>query len=259
MTLPAIRSAVLDQPGLRHAFFTREGGVSTGLYASLNGGIGSKDSRAAVAENRTRMAAALDVAPDRLLVPFQVHSDLAIAVGSPWSEDDRPHVDGIVTRTPGLAIGVTGADCGVVLFADTTVGVVGACHAGWKGALNGVVAATVSAMEEIGAKRSDIVAVLGPTIAQYSYEVGPEFMERFTDTSEDFGRFFTASMNEGHSLFDLPAFIAMRCAEQGLRHVEDLALDTYADEKRFFSYRRTTHRGEPDYGRLVAAIAVQAR
>lgn len=259
MTLSAIRSAVLDQPGLRHAFFTREGGVSTGIYASLNGGIGSRDSRDAVAENRSRMAAVLDVTPDRLLIPFQVHSALAIAVSSPWSDDDRPLVDGIVTRTPGLAIGVTGADCGVVLFADTSAGVVGACHAGWKGALDGVVAATVSAMQDVGANRSDIVAVLGPTIAQKSYEVGPEFVERFTDTSDSFRRFFTASMNKGNSLFDLPAFIVMRCGEEGLRHVEDLALDTYADEKRFFSYRRTIHRGEPDYGRLVAAIATQAR
>ena len=255
--IPALHSAFLDFPTLSHAFFTREGGVSEGVYASLNGGVGSRDDPEAVAENRRRMAEALGVAPDRLLIPFQVHSDLAIAVDAPWAADDRPHVDGLVTRTPGLAIGVAGADCGTVLFADPEAHVIGACHSGWKGALNDVVGATVAAMEEIGAERSNIVAVLGPTIAQESYEVGPEFMERFTDASDAYARFFEPAPAEGHSQFDLPGFIAMRCREAGVGQVQDLGLDTYADEQRFFSYRRGTHRGDPDYGRLVAAIAIR--
>lgn len=257
MILPVIRSASLDHARITHAFFTREGGVSEGVYASLNGGVGSRDSRDAVEENRRRMAESLGVAADRLLVPFQVHSNIAIAVDGPWRPQERPQVDGIATRTPGLALGVTGADCGVVLFADPEAGVVGACHSGWKGALNDVAGATVTAMEGLGATRSRVVAVLGPTIAQCSYEVGPEFVARFVDTDPDFGRFFVASPVEMHSLFDLPAFIAMRCSKAGVTQFEDLGLDTYADESRFYSYRRTTHRGEPDYGRLVAAITVR--
>lgn len=255
--LPAIRSPLLDHSGFGHAFFTREGGVSEGVYATLNGGVGSRDDKAAVLENRRRMAATLGVEPDRLLVPFQIHSSLAITVDAPWKADDRPRVDGIATRTPGLAIGVTGADCGTVLLADIAGGVVGACHSGWKGALDDVAGATVTAMEGLGAKREQIVAVLGPTIAQESYEVGPEFVQRFTDMEDGFARFFKPSSNEGRSLFDLPGFIGMRCRAAGIATFQDLGLDTYADEARFYSYRRTTHRGEPDYGRLVAAIMVR--
>lgn len=255
--LPAIRSPLLEHTGLSHSFFTRQGGVSEGVYATLNGGVGSKDDKAAVSENRRRMADSLGVEPERLLIPFQVHSRLAIMVDAPWAADDRPHVDGIATKTPGLAIGVTGADCGTVLFADAVAGVVGACHSGWKGALDDVAGATVTAMEGLGAERDRIVAVLGPTIAQDSYEVGPEFVERFTDADESFARYFKPSSAEGRSLFDLPAFIAMRCDAAGIAAFQDLRLDTYADEARFYSYRRTTHRGEPDYGRLVAAIVVR--
>ena len=255
--IPAIRSASLDVPTLSHAFFTRQGGVSEGVYSSLNGGVGSRDDAESVTENRRRIAEAIGVAPERLLIPFQVHSDLAIAVDAPWAANDRPHVDGLVTRTPGLAIGVTGADCGMVLFADPDARVIGACHSGWKGALNDVVGATVHAMESLGATRSTIVAVLGPTIAQESYEVGPEFLERFTDASDSYVRFFEPAPTEGHSQFDLPGFIAMRCRDAGVGHVEDLGLDTYADPARFFSYRRGTHNGDPDYGRLVAVIAIR--
>ena len=255
--LAAIRSPLLEHAKLGHAFFTRQGGVSEGVYATLNGGVGSKDAKVAVGENRRRMAESLGVQPERLLIPFQVHSNLAITVDTPWGADDRPHVDGIATKTRGLAIGVTGADCGTVLFADAASGVVGACHSGWKGALNDVAGATVTAMEGLGAKRSQIVAVLGPTIAQDSYEVGPEFVERFTERDEAFARFFEGSSAEGRSLFDLPAFIAMRCEAAGIAAFQDLGLDTYTDEARFYSYRRTTHRGEADYGRLVAAIVVR--
>ncbi|MCW6508124.1 peptidoglycan editing factor PgeF [Lichenifustis flavocetrariae] len=257
MPLPLIRDAHLNYPRVGHAFFMRHGGVSEGIYASLNGGVGSKDSRDAVMENRRRMAEAIGVAPDRFLVPFQVHSNLAIAVDRPWAEDERPQVDGIVTRTPGLAIGVTGADCGMVLFADPQGGVVGACHAGWKGALNDVAGATISTMLGLGARRDRIVAVLGPTIAQKSYEVGPEFVARFTDIDPKFSRFFKPSVNEGHSLFDLPGFIGMRCRAAGVGLFENTDRDTYSDEESFYSYRRATHRGEADYGRLVGVIVLR--
>lgn len=257
MTLPAIRTALLNYPRIGHAFFTRAGGVSEGIYASLNGGVGSKDSREAVAENRRRMAATLGVEPDRFLVPFQVHSNLVVTVDAPWPADARPQVDGIVTRTPGLAVAVTGADCGTVLFTDAQAGVVGACHSGWKGALYDVAGATVQAMTELGARRDRIVAVLGPTIAQASYEVGPEFTARFLDASPKHAGFFKPSGRPDHSLFDLPAMIGWRARGAGIGLFEDLHLDTYTDETRFFSYRRTTHRGEPDYGRLVSAIVLR--
>src|SRR6185437_12767912 len=178
MTAP-LRAAALDLPGLRHGFFTRAGGVSEGVYASLNGGVGCADAAGAVAENRARMAAALGVAPERLLVPYQVHSPDVATVSAPWAADARPRCDGIVTATPGLALGVTGADCGMLLFADAEAGIVGAAHAGWKGARDGVVEATVAAMAALGARAGRIVGVLGPCIAQASYEVGPEFVDAF--------------------------------------------------------------------------------
>lgn len=244
--------------GARHGFFTREGGVSTGVYASLNGGVGSKDDPQAVAENRARMAAFLGVAPQNFLVPYQIHSAEALAVSAPWPADERPRCDGLVTATPGLALGVTGADCGVLLCADLSAGVIGAAHSGWKGALTGMVEALAAAMERLGARRENMVAALGPTIGPKSYEVGPEFFERFTAESRDFARFFTPSAREKHYFFDLPGFIGFRAESARLGDFKNLGLDTYADEKRFFSYRRTTHRQEPDYGRLVAAIALPA-
>lgn len=258
MTLPLIQAEALTVSGLVHAFFTRVGGASEGVYASLNGGVGSRDAPEAVAENRRRMAAALGVAPDRLAVPYQVHSADAMVVEAPFAADERPRVDGLVTRVRGLAVGVTGADCGVVLLADLRAGVVGAVHAGWKGAFGGVLEATVSAMVSIGATPAAITAVLGPTIAQASYEVGDEFRARFTDHDPGYTRFFGPSQRPNHAQFDLPAFILMRLRAAGVGLAESLALNTYADEARFFSYRRATHRGEPDYGRLVAAIALRA-
>jgi polyphenol oxidase len=247
----------LRLPGLAHGFFTRAGGVSEGVYASLNGGVGSCDAPEAVEENRARAAAALGVTPDRLLVPFQIHSPDAIAISESWTPDARPRCDALVTAAPGLALGVTGADCGMILFADERARVIGAAHAGWKGALNGVVEATVAAMERLGAKRSDIAAALGPCIARSSYEVGPEFVATFRSADEDAARFFTPSRKAGHSMFDLNAFIAERAARARVGRFEDLSLDTYADERRFFSYRRATHRKEPDYGRLLAAIVLK--
>ena len=255
MTLPVIRTALLNYPRIAHAFFTRKGGVSEGVYAELNGGVGSKDDRDAVTENRRRMADLL--AAEHLMVPFQVHSNLVTVIDRPWADGERPQVDGIVTRTPGLAIGVTGADCGMVLFADAQAGVVGACHSGWKGALDDVPGETVKAMVGLGARQDRIVAVLGPTIAQASYEVGPEFLARFLERDGKLDRFFKPGVTPGHSQFDLPGLIGHRCRDAGVGLFEDMRLNTYADEARFYSYRRMTHRGEADYGRLVSAIVVR--
>lgn len=253
---PFLTAATLTLPGIAHAFFTRAGGVSEGVYASLNGGVGSRDAPEAVAKNRARMAAALGLAADRLAVPYQVHSPDAIAISTHWAPDARPRCDGIVTATPGLALGVTGADCGMVLFAEPEGRVVGAAHAGWKGALGGVVEATVAAMERLGGSRRAVVAALGPCIAQESYEVGPEFVAAFIEADEASVRYFVASRRAGHSMFDLKAYIAERARRAGVGRFEDLRCDTYADDQRFFSYRRATHRREPDYGRLVSAIAL---
>jgi YfiH family protein len=254
-TPPFISAPSLSHPRVRHAFFTREGGVSTGVYASLNGGTGSRDDPEKVRENRNRMAAALGVSAGRLLVPFQVHSADAIIVNEPW-QGARPRCDGIVTNVPGLALGVTGADCGILLLSDPRAGVIGAAHAGWKGALAGILEATIVQMETLGARRADIAVALGPTIGANSYEVGPEFVARFVDVAPDHARFFTPSERDGHSWFDLPGFIGTRADEANVGSFEDLSLDTYADEGQFFSYRRMTHRGEPDYGRLIAAITL---
>lgn len=256
MSTPFLSAGTLRAPGVSHGFFTRHGGVSAGVYASLNGGAGSRDAPEAVAENCARIAAALGVAPQRLAIPYQIHSPDAVAVTAHWAPDARPRCDGIVTATPGLALGVTGADCGMILFADARARVVGAAHAGWKGALTGVIEATVAAMERLGAKRDAIAAALGPCIAQDSYEVGPEFAAAFAKTGEDARRFFVASHRAGHSMFDLKGYIADRADRAGVGRFEDLRLDTYAEEDRFFSYRRTTHRKEPDYGRLVSAIVL---
>jgi YfiH family protein len=256
MTLPFISAASLLHSGVRHAFFTRQGGVSSGVYASLNGGTGSRDDPEKVRENRDRMAAALGVSPNRLLVSFQVHSADAIVMNEPW-QGARPRCDGMVTTVPGLALGVTGADCGMLLFSDPKARVIGAAHAGWKGALSGILEATVAQMEKLGARRSSISVALGPMIGAKSYEVGPEFEARFVVADPGYKRFFKPSDRDGHAYFDLPRFIAMRAQEANVGNFEDLGLDTYADETRFYSYRRMTHRGEPDYGRLIAALALE--
>jgi hypothetical protein len=243
-------------PGVAHGFFTRLGGVSQGVYASLNGGIGSRDAPEAVTENRARAAAALGAAPERLAVPFQIHSPDAVAITELWPPSARPQCDALVTATPGLALGVTGADCGMILFADQGARVIGAAHAGWKGALAGVVEATVAAMEELGAKRDNVVAALGPCIGHRSYEVGPEFVAAFAAAGDDTARYFAPSRRAGHSMFNLNAYVAERAARAGIGRFEDLRLDTYADERRFFSYRRATHGKEPDYGRMMSVIVM---
>jgi YfiH family protein len=256
MSIPFITAPTLS--GLHkvsHAFFTREGGVSTGLYSSLNGGRGSNDDQEAVAENRARMTAALGVKTDNLATPYQIHSNIAVVAMEAWAKGEAPEADAVVTSTPGLAVGISTADCGPILFADGDAGVVAAAHAGWKGALGGVIESTVDAMEKLGARRGNMTAVLGPCIRQPSYEVGPEFLTSFRAADMDNMRFFKPAAG-GKSLFDLGGYIASRLKAAEIAHVEDLGFDTYADEARFYSFRRTTHRKEPDYGRLVAAIAL---
>ena len=241
---------------IRHAFFTREGGVSEGLYESLNGGIGSKDAPDKVRENRARMAAALGVVPTHFVTCYQIHSPDVIVAEKPWTRENSPRADAIVTRVPGLAIGVTTADCGPILFADEAASVIGATHAGWKGALIGVLEATIRAMERLGAQRSRISAALGPMIRQPNYEVSAEFIERFNAADAANDRFFAPATRSGHAMFDLPGYVRARLERAEIQSIEDLDLCTYADPARFFSYRRATHRAEPDYGRHVNAIAL---
>ena len=244
-------------PGLRHAFFSREGGVSDGIYASLNGGLGSNDDPAAVAENRRRMAEQMGVPPSHFLGVHQSHSpDAAVATG-PWQGASRPRADAIVTRTKGLAIGITAADCGPLLLVDPDARVIGAAHAGWKGALTGIVESTIEAMEKLGAERAGIAAAIGPLIRQPSYEVGNEFVERFMEEDAENTLFFLPAAREGHAMFDLAGFIRKRLENAGVPVIDDIGIDTYSDE-RFFSYRRSVHRKEPDYGRHVHAIVLEA-
>ncbi|HMM14554.1 MAG TPA: peptidoglycan editing factor PgeF [Parvibaculum sp.] len=244
-------------PHVRHGFFTREGGVSTGIYATLNCGYGSNDDPGAVRENRARVARALGSEPESLLTVYQVHSASVIRVTSLWEHGSAPQADAMVTDEPLIALGILTADCAPVLFADEKARVIGAAHAGWKGALTGVLEATVEAMSVLGAHRSRIVAAIGPCISRDAYEVGPEFRERFIEAARANERWFIPSSREGHFMFDLPAFVAARLEEAGVGAVATLGLCTYADEKRFFSYRRTTHRGESDYGRQISAIALR--
>jgi YfiH family protein len=242
-------------PGLRHAFFTRDGGVSEGVYGTLNGGLGSNDESARVAENRRRMAAQMGVTSERFLGVWQIHSPDAVVASGPWGNASRPRADAIVTRSEGLAIGVTAADCGPILLVDPNARVIGAAHAGWKGALTGIVESTVEAMEKIGAERTGIVAAIGPLIRQHSYEVGGEFVERFIEADAENALFFIPSARERHAMFDLAGFIRMRLENAGVLMIDDIGVDTYSDE-RFYSYRRSVHRKEPDYGRHVHAIAL---
>lgn len=247
----------LGENGIRHGFFTRSGGVSKGIYDGLNVGLGSGDDRRLVTENRSRIASDLGVEPHHLLTPYQTHS-ATVAVARQAFGDDRPKADAIVTDRPGLAIGVVTADCGPVLFADPGAGVVGATHAGWQGALSGVLENTVTAMEELGAKRERLVAVLGPTISQDNYEVGPEFVERFCANEPDNHRHFAPSEREGHARFDLIGYVLDRLARAGVS-ASATGQCTYHHEAQFYSFRRTTHRNETDYGRQMSAIALEVR
>jgi polyphenol oxidase len=244
----------LQLKNITHGFFTREGGHSSGIFSSLNCGLGSGDDIAVVTKNRNVVAQALGVENSNLISAYQVHSADVIVVDAPFPE--RPKVDGLVTATRGLALGILTADCGPILFADEKAQVIGACHAGWKGALTGITDSIIAEMEKLGARRSHIVAVLGPTISQRAYEVGPEFPAPFLRVDESDKRFFIPSVKKDHYMFDLPAYLVNRLKTSGVGQAHDLGLCTYADEQRFFSYRRATHRAEKDYGRLISAIAL---
>jgi YfiH family protein len=249
MTLEIITDDALSP--LQHGFFTRKGGASSGVFAGLNCGFGSTDQHDVVAINRKRAAAALDLPLAQLTGVHQIHSADVITVTEPLAE--KPQADATVTATPGVALSVLTADCQPVLFADHDAGVIGAAHAGWQGTLSGILDHTVAAMTDLGAKPENIRAVIGPTISQRNYEVGQDFFERFMDTDPDSARFF-AQGNGDRMLFDLPGFGLYRLRAAGVGHASWTRHCTYADPDRFFSYRRTTHAKEADYGRLIAAI-----
>ncbi len=241
--------------GIRHGFFTRAGGVSNGLYAGLNVGAGSNDKREAVAENRRRVARWVGAQPENLSTLFQIHSPDVVIIDEPLGTE-RPKADAMVTNTPGMALGVLTADCGPILFADKEVGVIGAAHAGWKGALTGVLENTIKAMEALGAKRTNVTAILGPSISQRNYEVGPEFIQRFKAADSSNSRYFVPSRTDGHALFDLQNYTIDRLGMAGV-NASMTGQCTYADENRFFSFRRATHRKEPDYGRQISVIMLE--
>ena len=251
--IPAIRDERLALPGISHGFFTRGGGVSSGIYASLNCGIGSNDDRGFVMENRARVATAIGALPEKLATPYQVHSTIAVTVDEVWAPGSGPKADALVTNRPGIALGVGTADCGPLLLADAEAGVIGAAHSGWRGALAGVGEACVVAMERLGARRERVAAVLGPTISQANYEVGVDVRDRFIADHPGNARFFAPSPRADHFLFDLPGAIVARLNAVGIA-ASSVGLCTYADPERFFSYRRTTHRNEADYGRLLSVI-----
>ena len=243
------RSPNLDRPSIAHGFFGRGGGVSSGLYDSLNCGPGSQDAPQAVTENRARVVDA--ICPDaRLITLAQIHSPIAHVIGPDWQ--DQPQGDAMATATPGWMLGILTADCAPVLFADSQANVIGAAHAGWKGASGGVLEATLAAMENLGARRDNIVAAIGPCICQANYEVGPEFPARIGDE-----RFFVPSETPGHFHFDLEGYAAFRLARAGLKDIARLGLCTYPPDSGFFSFRRTTHRGESDYGREISVIVLK--
>jgi hypothetical protein len=252
MMLSASSLASVD--GVRHGFFTRQGGVSSGVYASLNCGPGSRDDAANVTENRARVAEILGAEPSRLITVFQKHSADAVVTDKPWKEGKIPEADAIVTAKPGLAIGVLTADCAPVLFCDGAARVIGAAHAGWRGALSGIVEATVEAMRKLGARPERITAVIGPAISQDAYEVGADFMERFLADEPENAAFFITDEGSGEPHFDLPAYVGERLARAGVGSIADLGFCTYCEETRLFSYRRSQHHGEEDYGRQISAI-----
>lgn len=240
-------------PSIAHGFFGRQGGVSEGIYASLNCGAGSKDVREHVGENKRRVLA--ELGGTDLLTLYQIHSPNAVVVSEPWEQG--PQADAMATNVPGLALGILTADCAPVLFADSEARVIGAAHAGWKGAVSGVVESVLEKMESLGANRARISAAIGPCISQANYEVGPEFIATFVKENADNTRFFVPSEKADHWRFDLEAYVARRLQEAGVAHIEKLSACTYAGRDDFFSFRRTTHRGEKDYGRQVSAIMLK--
>ncbi|MBL8698921.1 MAG: peptidoglycan editing factor PgeF [Alphaproteobacteria bacterium] len=256
--MPRVTTGPLNAiDGIRHAFFTRLGGVSGGIYASNNCGFGSKDDPAHVAENRARCADKLEVARDRLVTLNQIHSASVIEVVAPWGRDALPRADAMVTRMPGIALGVLSADCAPILLADATARVIGAAHAGWKGALTGVIEATIKAMVALGADPARMVAGIGPAIGKRSYEVSADFLAPFLALDPTNGQYFFPGAAADKRLFDLKGFVASRLTACAVDRVAIMPNDTFAEEDRFFSYRRACHRGESDYGRLLSAIALE--
>jgi YfiH family protein len=241
--------------GLAHGFFGREGGISTGTYASLNVGPGSDDAPDAIAENRRRIRDA--ILPDATLVTlYQVHSPDVVRINAAIPHDVRPEADALVTDRPGLLLGILTADCVPVLFADIDAGVIGAAHAGWKGAIHGVTDNTIAAMEQLGAQRSRIVAALGPCIARKSYEVSESFALPFLEQNPAHEQFFHDARRPGHLMFDIPGYVLARLAAAGVRRAEWVGHDTCAEEEQYFSYRRASLRGEPGYGRQLSVIGL---
>jgi YfiH family protein len=252
-----IQTKVLQEcPGIRHGFMTRRGGISAGIYDSLNCGYGSNDDPLKVTENRSRAVAMIDLPHEALATTYQIHSADVAEVTAPWPRDGRPQVDAMVTKRTGVALGISTADCAPILLADAEAGVIGAAHAGWKGALTGVTEATIAAMVQLGADVERIHAAIGPCIAQTSYEVGPEFPGRFLAQDAGNTRFFVPSARADHFMFDLPGYLAHRLALAGIGAIENVGRDTCAEADLFFSYRRMTLQGEPDYGRGLSMIAL---
>lgn len=256
--MPRVTTGLLNgRDGMRHAFFTRAGGVSGSIYASNNCGFGSRDDPAAVAENRARCARKLEVDADQLLTLSQVHSTEVVTVERPWTRGAAPQADAMVTRTPGVALGILTADCAPVLLADTTARVIGAAHAGWRGALGGIIAATVAAMAELGAEPGRIAAAIGPAIGRQSYEVSADFPAPFLAQDRTNAEFFFPALGADKQLFDLKGYVFARLMAAGVRDVVVMPNDTCTDIQRFFSYRRACQRGETDYGRLLSAITLE--
>ena len=247
---------LIKNPDIRHGFFTREGGYSSGDYSGLNCIYGTGDDPDTVRRNRTHIATALGIEPERLVTPYQHHSADVVVVDEVWAREDAPRADGLVSARQGVAIGITTADCAPVLFADARAQVIGAAHAGWRGALGGVTDQVVVEMERLGAERASIAAAVGPTISGKSYEVGPEFYEQFMAADSTNDRFFSPSPRDGHFMFDLPAYLLQRLRAAELGSVEHTGQCTYADDVRFYSYRRATHRGEKTYGGQISAITL---
>ncbi len=247
---------LLQIPDIRHGFFDRSGGTSHGLYSSLNCGLGSDDDKDIVLNNRATVAAHLKLAPPQLITTYQHHSADVITVTGPWSTADAPMADGMVTNISNIGLGILTADCAPVLFADTKSRVIGAAHAGWRGAVAGVTDNIITAMEKLGSQRSEIVAVIGPTISQSAYEVGPEFIDSFLAQDPAHQQFFRPSSREKHCMFDLPGYLAQRLERENIAAVSSVEKCTYAHDDQFFSYRRATHRGEEDYGRQMSVITL---
>lgn len=255
-TRPLHAMELADLPGVHHGFYTRTGGVSTGIYKGLNCGPGSNDDASAIELNRTRVAISLHVPPENLLSLYQIHSATALTVSEPWPDDARPQADGMATATPGLALGILTADCAPVLFADPEAKVIGAAHAGWRGAVGGIVEATLTQMESLGAQLSNTIAVVGPAISQENYEIGADMRDEILSHDTQNARFFVPSDRDDHWRFDLEAYVLARLKAAGVGTMAGLGACTYADETHFFSFRRTTHRGEADYGRQISVITL---